>query len=459
LGLLLRKDFAAQFPWAVLSACADIEPGPESEKRIQEVGLPVFDSIPEMLKDRPEINMIFFLCEDQERAKELRAELPAHVSLVDAPSAMFLWEVLVSEKLCTNCRAGLAHTRAFLDAVIEEVSEDIILMDVLGKIVELNKNVYAPLGRSKEDFIGKNRSELDKGGAFRSSPEVCPFDVTLKTKVKADGVFSRLDENGHMRYLRIYTYPVFNDNGDLTHIMEMRRDITDRTRMELRLQQSEKLAAIGELSTYIAHEIRNPLFAIGGFANSLLRSEHLGESDREKVGIILKESQRLDEILKSIINFARPTKTDETEVDVNHVIQETMSVMGLGCSPSGICMSFEPADGVAMVKGDSELLKQSIINLLKNAMEALPGGGQIHVSTGMGERFVIVTVADNGTGIAEDIQDKVFNPFFSTKDQGAGLGLAMTKKIVDEMGGRVELAGIPDKGTTVVLHLPPVIAS
>lgn len=459
LGLLLRKDFTTHFPWAGLAACAGIDPGPETAKRIKDAGIATYESILEMVEAVPDINTVFFLSEDQEQAKALRAELPERVSLVDAPSAMFLWEVLVSEKLCTNCRAGLAHTRAFLNAVIEEVKEDIILMDVRGNIVELNKNVYALLGRDKEDFIGLHRSELEDYELCRRSPDVCPFDVTLKTKNKAEGIFSKVDENGHMRYLRIYTYPVFNESGDLTHIMEMRRDITDRTRMEQRLQQSEKLAAIGELSTYIAHEIRNPLFAIGGFANSLLRSENVGDSEREKVGIILKESQRLDEILKSIINFTRPTKTAEGEVDVNQVIQETMSVMDLGCSPNGICMSFEPAEDVALVKGDSELVKQSLINLLKNAMEAMPGGGKILVTTGMNEFFVVVTVEDTGNGISEDIQDKVFNPFFSTKDQGAGLGLAMTKKIVDEMGGHVELASIPDKGTTVFLHLPPMIAA
>jgi signal transduction histidine kinase len=268
-----------------------------------------------------------------------------------------------------------------------------------------------------------------------------------------------VDQEGRVQYFRIYTYPIFNESGELTHVVEMRRDITSRTRIEQRLQQSERLAAIGELSTYIAHEIRNPLFAIGGFANSLLRSDRLGEDDRSKVRIILDESKRLDGILKSILNFARPTNAKTHEVDVNSVVRETMEVMNLGCKQQGICMHRNLSPGLARAKGDPELLKQCLINMIKNSIEAMEEkGGDLTVSTAMEENFIVIRVEDNGRGIPEENLPKVFNPFFSTKDKGSGLGLAMTKKIVDELGGRVELDSAPGAGTTISLYLPPILA-
>jgi PAS domain S-box-containing protein len=383
--------------------------------------------------------------------------VPSEVSLVDPFAAMFFWELLVSEKLCSSCQVNLSHSRALLDAIIEEVEEDILLLDKRGHIVDLNRNVYERKGLEKRQLLGRHFWEVDD--FCRRAGQECPFQKTVRDGVKAEAVYSRVGEDGRMKYLRIYTYPIVDEAGALTHVVEMRRDITDRTRFEQRLQQSERLAAIGELSTYIAHEIRNPLFAIGGFANALLRSEGMGDPERDKVRIILDESRRLDGILKSILNFSRPTEAESGELDVNKVARETMDVLRLGCENQNVCVRLDLDEDIAMAKGNSDLLKQCLINMVKNSLEAMPEGGDLEIVTAMHDDFVLLEVRDSGRGIAAEDQDKVFNPFFTTKkDRGSGLGLAMTKKIVEELGGKVDLKSTPGRGTTVSLYLPPLLA-
>jgi signal transduction histidine kinase len=281
----------------------------------------------------------------------------------------------------------------------------------------------------------------------------------VATGRKADAVHTRLDSNGRLEYYRVYTYPLFDDDGELAYVVEMRRDITRRTHTEHRLQQARKMAAIGELSTYIAHEIRNPLFAIGGFARSLLRDESLGEEARGKVNIILEEARRLDGILKAILNYAKPTEAQASEVDLNIVAGETVHLMGLGCGEKHVELETSLAPGLAQARGEPELLKQCLINMVKNSMEAMgQGGGRIVVTTGMEGKQVFVRVDDDGPGIPDDVKLRVFNPFFSTKDDGSGLGLAMTRKIVEDVGGSVRLVSRVGEGTSVTIYLRPALA-
>jgi signal transduction histidine kinase len=267
-----------------------------------------------------------------------------------------------------------------------------------------------------------------------------------------------VDPQGRLHYFRVLSWPVLDAKDHLACTVVMRRDITQRTFMERRLLQSEKLAAVGELSTFIAHEIRNPLFAIAGFANSLLRSANLDEKSQEKVVIILEEAGRLDQILKSILNFARPTQGKSGQAEVAALASQTMDLMRLCCVKQSVEIRVEVAQGLPMAKGDPELIKQCLINLIKNSLEAMPDGGVLTLRCQMLGDQIALEIEDTGRGIPDVNQDQVFNPFYSTKDKGSGLGLAMTKKILDELGGGVELASQEGKGTLVRLLLPPVLA-
>lgn len=452
-------DVREGFPWLKLVGVVDGTARPETAGSLALVRIPLYATVGDLIAAEPDLNLVFDVHQSPERSRALRGGLPEGVSVVDATAAMVFWEMIMSGKICAPCQTNLHQARAFLNTVLDGMEEDILLLDLDGRIVDCNRNVTRRLGQPKSDFLGRHCREMEGGSFCRRGRRECPFSETIVTGTKAEAVHTKLDEDGRLLYFRVYTYPLFNEEGVLTNVVELRRDITSRTYTEQRLQQAQKMAAIGELSTYIAHEIRNPLFAIGGFARSLLRGGKMDEESTEKVNIILEEASRLDGILKSILNYARPTDARAGEVDVNHVVGETVQLMSIGCDQEGICIKTELDPGVARAKGVPELLKQCLINMVKNSMEAMgEGRGCITLSTGMEDAFVTVRVEDTGRGMPDDVKLKVFNPFFSTKDSGSGLGLAMTKKIVEDVGGRISLSSHEGVGTAVTLYLPPVLA-
>ena len=423
------------------------------------LAVPVHPDFRRMLAAHPEINLVIECTGRESLLADLRRELPSGVGLIERGAANFFIRLLSSDSMWLACKLDLMNTQALLTTVIDQLSEEILYIGKDGRVVNLNAAVAKAQGRGKQEIIGLDYREVFRefspgsGGVYMD-----PVATAMLTRGPADALTSLVDRYGRMQYFLVYTYPIFDDARELTHVVAMRRDITQRTQMEQRLQQSERLASIGELSTYIAHEIRNPLFAISGFANSLLRSAGQDEKSREKLKIILEESKRLDGILKSILNFSRPIEATGGVADLNEVVASTLDVMCLGCDLKNIVVLKDLSEPLAKVKSDPELLKQSLINLVKNSMEAMPDGGTLTVRTGLTRDYVFLEVDDTGQGIPPEIRDKVFSPFFSTKGKGAGLGLAMIRKIVDDIGGDVELTSKVGEGTRVTLFLPPVLA-
>lgn len=431
--------------------------GPEA-KRLNALGLDVFPDATAMFRTHGDVNLVFDLRTDDEAVDDTLPGVPMEVPVIAMPTASLLIEIVTGMPPPGGSGVRRSHSRELLNTIINEMEEDILLLDPSGRVQDMNRNVFERHGLSKADFIGRHCREIEAAGFCQRGEDLCPFQETLRTGQKAEAVHTRVDETGRVLYYRVYTYPVLSRDGELTHVVEVRRDITDRTHTEQQLLQAQKMAALGELSTYAAHEIRNPLFAIGGFANSLLRSTNLSEREREKVNIILKESRRLEEILKSMLNFARPTDGVSAVVDVNDVVTDAVNLMRHGYEQHGITLQTELDSGIANAQGTPELIKQCLINMLKNSMESMHESGWVSVVTRMSGRWVELIVRDNGPGIPVEMQNKVFNPFFSTKDKGSGLGLAMTRKIVDDLGGKLLLESTPGSGTSITMRLVPVAA-
>lgn len=216
-----------------------------------------------------------------------------------------------------------------------------------------------------------------------------------------------------------------------------------------RLQTAEKFAAIGEFSTYIAHEIRNPLFAIGGFANTLLRTPNLDSASMQKIQIILKESTRLDNILRTFINFSRPLDAAKVSVEVNRVVRQVMELIDFKKKAPLVRTRLFLANDVSPVQGDPELIKQCLINLIKNALSTMPKGGYLDIRSRNGVDNVILEITDTGEGLPSEVLEHPFNPFTS-------LELAMTRKIIIDLGGELHLDSSKASGTCSVLRLPKV---
>lgn len=421
--------------------------------------IPTYAGYRDMLEHHPEINMLIEATGRPALVHELRDYLPPSITLVERNAANFFINLLTSDKIWVACKVDLLHTQNMLKTIIDQMDQEILFLDDKGVVLDLNRTAVEIAGKPKNQLIGLRYCDI-----FTSKDELkCeydsePFRTTIADHVPAENVTSSVDEKGRVRYYRVYTFPVFDEDQSVNHVVAIRRDITQRTSIEHRLQQAEKLASIGELSTYMAHEIRNPLFTISGFANSLMRTQGIDETAREKLSIILDESRRLDEILKSLMNFTRPTEAKVAEVDLNTVVTATMGVMKLPCTNQSITVNMDLDPSISLVQANPDMIKQCLINLIKNALEAMDLGGKLLVTTSMNQKFVVLSVEDTGVGVPADIRDKIFSPFFSTKGKGAGLGLAHTHKILDEIGGSIELVSREGLGTKVTLFLPPLLA-
>jgi two-component system, NtrC family, sensor histidine kinase HydH len=245
--------------------------------------------------------------------------------------------------------------------------------------------------------------------------------------------------------------------------------VIDNSRQYRRMQERDRLAALGQMAAGLAHEVKNPLGAIKGAAQLLgdpgKQQQRLGPVELEFVGIILEEVERLDRVVGSVLDYARPSKGELGAVDLNAVVRRTVTVLASDRAEECQIVT-DLSDAVRPVRADAEQLRQVLINLVRNAIQAMGGQGTVRVRTAIhaqapsaitavpaGE-WVEVSVRDAGPGIAPSVLRNLFVPFFTTKDRGTGLGLAISQRMVEEMGGRIEVASHLGDGATFTVLLP-----
>ena len=240
--------------------------------------------------------------------------------------------------------------------------------------------------------------------------------------------------------------------------------LIENSRSYLQMQAQARLAALGQMAAGLAHEVKNPLSAIKGAAQLLGEppSGHANdETSSEFLAIILEEVERLDRVVCSVLNYARPSQGDPGLIDVNAVVDQTLRL--LSSDRDGACeYETQLEQGLPSVRADAEQLRQVLINLVRNAAQAMGGRGTVTITTRSraesADRSVEIAVTDRGPGITPEVRPHLFVPFFTTRAQGTGLGLAISERIVLEMGGRIEVLTAVGAGSTFSVQLPPALA-
>jgi signal transduction histidine kinase len=221
-----------------------------------------------------------------------------------------------------------------------------------------------------------------------------------------------------------------------------------------RLLRSERFAAVGEAAAYVSHEIKNPLMVIGGMIRQLQRRFGEEQAAQEKFTIVVDEVKRLENFLGDLRDFTRPAAPVMQKVDINQVIREVEALMQEAATEKGINITDALHQDLPLVEADRNQVKQVLVNLIKNGMEAIAGEGRITLATGVTEGQIWFSVQDTGKGIDPESLAKIFNPFFTTKDKGTGLGLAVINKIVIDHQGTIEVESTPGEGSTFTVKLP-----
>ena len=372
-------------------------------------------------------------------------------------------------------RHETALAKERLAKVMRSIGDAILTLDASGIVQQANDASQKVLGLPAEQLCGQPALALAATARGRTRLQALGEQLlqTGFAETELRLLRHRGEQPGEQFLGHLSALLLCDENGQPAGAVwrihdqtERRRDDAERQKLRLRLLQTERLSALGEMAARIAHEVRNPLVSIGGAAQVI--AEEMPESSpvRAEALAIGSEVQRLDHILQSVLRFARPSRVTAQRTDVVTALRQVLDLMrpkARGLTLKLIVPEPLGAGGVgALIDGDQ--LKQVLWNVLLNACEvAKPGSEEAslvecavrqrrHASQGRGT--VLITIADAGPGIPPALRRRVFDPFFSTKTRGTGLGLAICKQIIEEAGGRIRLLNRPSGGTRVVIELP-----
>lgn len=338
-----------------------------------------------------------------------------------------------------------AHDRiqTYTEMVLENIADGIIVADNKKVISVFNKASEHIFKRSAKEILNKNVSVLDH-----------QIDKIFTEALLRDNYNTEFVSDNN-RFLSVHTSRIAT--GDENLIIAIIRDITEAKMMEENIRRAEQLNAMGKLASAVAHEIRNPLNAISMVAQRLAK-EFVPNNDKEKyveiIGMIRSESNRLNKIVEEFLKFARPPKLNRQPTDMDQLLDETLSLINSQLKDINNINVTKNYSMLGIWNIDKEQIKQAVLNLLLNAIEAMPEGGYLTINAQSIDNNLLIEISDTGKGIPEEDIPRIFDLYFTTKDTGTGLGLSIVQKIITEHGGWITVNSTLGKGTSFKIHIP-----
>ncbi|RMG68292.1 MAG: PAS domain S-box protein [Nitrospirae bacterium] len=359
----------------------------------------------------------------------------------------------------------LVKSQAMLKALHEHANDGIIIFDSDGTIRDANNKACELHGYTKEELIGLNIATLE----IEENQQLCKERIARLLSGESlvfETVHRRKD--GEKITLEVSSCAIEFDNEIV--IESFFRDITEKKRLQNQLMHAQKMESVGTLAGGIAHDFNNILTSILGYTSLLVENKHIPQDVIAKLKIIESAARRASNIVSKLLSFARKKGKEVVPLNLNSVIEDSLT-MTAKLIPDTITIKKELDPGLPIVVGDTTQLEQVIINLLINAKDAMPEGGEILIRTSSMEmtsrsldlyadikpgKYVKLEITDTGQGIPEEIQDRIFEPFYTTKEvgKGTGLGLAMVYGIIKDHDGYITLKSSPGKGTSFYIYLP-----
>ncbi len=347
----------------------------------------------------------------------------------------------------------LGKMTAFTDILISSLPVGLIATDSSGVVRICNGSARELLG-------------VDAGQVLGKMPEVClPHRLArMFSGTKMDNHKGRQaevtlhPESAKRRTLHLASVVVLDDDQSFAGEVLLIRDLTTMKYLEKELQRNERLAALGKMAAGVAHELRNPLSSIKGLA-VILRSGFAAPShEAETADILVKEVERLNRSIGELLDYARPGQLRVEQASIPEIIGKTVSLVRGDAQSYGITIRLDTADDLPQVSVDIDKMNQVFLNLFLNAIQAMEHGGELTVRTELSEQTMVIVVRDTGIGVPLENLSRIFDPYFTTKNDGTGLGLAMSSKIVEEHGGHLEVNSAAGKWTEMRIILPLLVS-
>ena len=344
----------------------------------------------------------------------------------------------------------LAKVRAFSDQVVENLPMGLIATDEKGKVAAYNQTAEAILGISPDTLFAGSAARvlpqelwqlterLETRGTVVEEELECQTASGTGVPLKVSGAVLHGEDEGFLGYVFIF------------------RDLVEVRRLQQEVERTKRLASLGSLAAGVAHEIRNPLSSVKGFATYFRDKLKDSPQDRDTATTMIQEVERLDRVIGQLLEFARPSTLKIKPVRVMDLIQHSLKLIEGDARSKGIEVKVDIPLDFPDVPMDGDRINQVLLNLYLNGLQAMDGGGvlQVKVSRDDARKLTTITVSDSGRGIETADQERIFDPYFTTKPDGTGLGLAIVHKILDAHGGSIKVRSQTGAGTAVAITLP-----
>jgi PAS domain S-box-containing protein len=369
------------------------------------------------------------------------------------------------------------NTKNFLNSILENIYTGVIVIDNSAQIIIFNKAAENITGYYKNDVVGLNYREFLKKNHLDIAKSALQTLSTGKETHHRQKVFISSDDE--VKEVEYSTSIISGSNNEFLGVAEIFNDVSELNKLQKRMTHMETLAALGEMAASVAHEIRNPLSGIGGFAGLLQRQLDDDDSRKKLVSPIIDGVNRLNSIVTNLLTYTRPQKLKPTKRNIHKLLDEVIDFfkMSVSINSDEFEIITNYCENEIVIYIDSQLFQQILLNMLKNAFDARDTSKEksfIEIRTNiiMPENmsdvlepeeieelkqlfsFIQIDIIDNGKGITQENIQKLFNPFFTTKETGNGLGLAICKKIINLHQGDIHVTSEINKGTTFSITLP-----
>ena len=344
-------------------------------------------------------------------------------------------------------RTSLSRVTIFSEALVKNMPIGLIAMDEQGKIATCNEKAQAVLKASCSDSLGREAltllpaplqkilAELPASGGFLER------DIQLTSAQGKEQIWEAIAAG-------------LMDEGIPAGRILLLRDVTNIRQLENEVTRSRHLNSIGSLAAGVAHEIRNPLSSIKGFAVYLKERLAGNKEDEETADIMIAETERLNRVIGQLLEFARPLALKKEKVQFVDLVQHTIKLIAADAKKNKISVEVDAAVEMPLVEVDPDKIKQVLLNIFLNCLAAMKDGGKLTIELALKTDNLNVIISDNGAGINESDIPKIYDPYFTSKPAGTGLGLAVVQKIMEAHGGRINVESIVGQGTRVSLHFP-----
>jgi PAS domain S-box-containing protein len=346
----------------------------------------------------------------------------------------------------------VARLKDFSENIVESLNVGVLAVDLYGTVEAWNSRMEQLFQVSRADAVGQPLAGL--------LPAELVQEISNRGEAEqVTGIYKqRLMHQGRSMVLNVSITPLVSKAGERIGRLLLFDDVTQREQMEEQMSQTEKLTSLGLLAAGVAHEVNTPLAVISNYIQMLARQMPEGDPRQALIEKIVKQTFRASEIVNNLLNFSRTGPSALADVDVNRVVEETLSLVAHPLKTSQIQVVKQLTEGIPPVRGSANKLQQVFLNLFLNARDAMPTGGILEVRTAAHNGSVEIEVADTGNGIPRDHIHKIFDPFFTTKPggRGTGLGLSVSYGIIKEHAGKIDVRSAPGRGTSFHVEFPAV---